>query len=290
MPDATNPNVRIHFDGLLRFAIDSANKLCRAEVHTAAEQHFMYIKARSENQVIAREMLSTKRLKALHPLLIFVGEGDKFNPIERDARDNGRFEKILDLASDRFYQRSRATKNGMYDCSIWLLNGEIGAGALGDCQRVKQPLFAKLKFVWESKLEWEAFKRGARQIDPEAIVDLSFQFARNVTAGLTLSSGQSLCMKSGTTGEFLFPPLMFGGTYEIDIKYADVEPPNDLADCQGFAHHSEALKLEANESIFGIFRPTFKDTTSLSTITEPGCCECGRMGGPTNLLDQFQSQ
>jgi hypothetical protein len=288
MPDATNPNVEIRFDGLLRFTIDCDNKLCRAEVHTAAEAHFMYIKVRSENQVIAREMLSTNKLKALHPLLIFVGEGDQFNPIERDARDNGKFKKILDLASERFYQRLRATKKGMYDCSIWLQNGEIGAGDLDVCQRVKQSLFAKLKFVWKSSLEWEAFQSGAQQIDPEAIVKLT-QFARNVTAGLTLNSRQALCMKSGTTGEYLFPPLKFGRTYEIDIKYADVEPPNDLADCQGFAHHSEALDLGANESIFGIFKPTFKDAT-VSTITESGCCECGRMGGPVNLLDQFQSQ
>ena len=292
MPDATNNNVEIRFDGLLRFAIDSDNHLCRAEVHTAAEAHFMYIKARSGNEVIAREMLSTKKLKALHPLRIFVGEGDQFNPIERDATDSGSFKDILNLASERFYQRSRATKKGMYDCSVWLQNGKIGAGDLDDCQRVKQPLFAKLKFVWESDLVWEAFQSGALQIDPEAIIDLGSQFARNVTARLTINSGQSLCMMSGATGEHLFPPLTFGRNYVINIKYADVDPPNDLADCQGFAHHSEALELEPNEPIFGIFRPTFKDTTSFGTITEPGCCECGRMDGPgpANLLDQFQIQ
>jgi hypothetical protein len=291
MPNDTIPNVEIHFDGLLRFALDSANKLCRAEVHTAAEAHFMYIKVRSGSQVIAREMLSAKKLKALHPLLIFVGEGNQHNPIARDVRDSGGFKDILDLASERFYQRSRATKNGMYDCSIWLQNGEIGGGELDECQRVKQPLFAKLKFIWENRLEWEAFQRGAVQIDPEAIVGLNSQFARNVTARLTLSSGQALCMKSGKTGEHLFPPLSFGRNYVIDIKYADVERPNDLADCQGFAHHSEALELGVNEPIFGIFRPTFKDTTSFRTITEPGCCECARMGGqPTCWINSRASK
>lgn len=293
MSETTESIVSINFDGLLRFAIDDFNKLCRAEVHTDAKEHFMYIKARSENQVIAREMLSTNKLKALHPLLIFVGEGDQFNPIERDATDSGSFKDILNLASERFYQRSRATKKGMYDCSVWLQNGKIGAGARDGCKRVKRPLFPKLKFVWESELEWEAFQSGALQIDPEAIVNLGSQFARNVTARLTLSRGQALCMKSGATDEDIFPPLKFGSNYEIRIKYADVEPPKDLADCQGFAHHSEALELEANEPIFGIFRPTFKDDTSFGTITEPGCCECGRMDDPdrpANLLDQFQSQ
>ena len=290
MPEATNSKVEIRFDGLLRFAIDTDNGLCRAEVHTAAEAHVMHIKACTGDQVIARKVLSAKQLKELRSLFIFVGKGDPLNPINPDAKDSGTFNDILDLASDRFYGRKRDTKKDMYDCSIWLQNGEIGAGDLDGCKRVKDPLFPELKFVWESELEWEGFQRGVRQLDREAIVDMGLQFARNVTARVTLNSGQSLGMMSGATGEPLFPPLTFGKNYVIDIKYADVEPPNDLADCQGFAHHSQALDLAANEPIFGIFRPSFKSDSSISPITEPGCCECGRMGGPDNLLGQFQSQ
>jgi hypothetical protein len=290
MPEVTNNKVEIRFDGLLRFAIDSGSNICQAEVHTAAEAHVMHIKVCTGDQVIARHVFSAKQLKELRSFVIFVGKGNPLKPINPDAKDSGNFNEILDLASDRFYGRKCDTKKGMYDCSIWLRNGEIGAGDLDDCKRVKAPLFPELKFVWETELEWEGFQRGARQMDREAIVDMGLQFARNVTARLTLNSGQSLCMTSGAAAEHLFPPLTFGKNYVIDIKYADVEPPNDLADCQGFAHHSQALELEANEPIFGIFRPSFKGATSIKPITEPGCCECARMGETANLLDQFQSQ
>lgn len=286
MPES---NVTINFDGLFRFGLDRQNKLCKTEVHTAANGHVMKIKVKSGERMIAREILCPDRLKDLHPLFIFVGAGAGFPPTSPSVTDSGTFDRILDLASELFYKQMRGTKPRMYECSLWLQNGTIGGGDEDKCHRVKQSLFGSLKFVWESRLEFDGFVRGARQVDPEAIKDLPFVFARNVTATIPLNSGQALRMKSGKTGTDLFAPLEFGPAYTIDIEYADIDPPASLVDCPGFAHHSEALDLPAAEPIFGIFKPSRFNDNGISVITNPGCCEAARMGPSANLLDEFTS-
>jgi len=292
MEETNESNVSITFDGLLRFAIDDVYHLCRAEVHTAAPGHVMCIKIKVGKQVIDRKIFSAKELKDLQSIHIFIGKGDKLEPADPSAKDNGRFENILDLAGRDFYQSPRNTKPGMYGCSIWLHNGEVGAGDETDfkvCSRVRQDLFGKLKFVWKNEHEWSGFKDGVQHMDLNAIKDLE-EFARNVSATLSLADGEALCIKNGKTGELLFDPLKVGQSYEVIIKYADVELPQTLADCKGFAHHSEALILPVSAPIFGIFKPaSFKDS-QLEPVTEPGCCDCARMGGPTSLLKDFQAQ
>jgi hypothetical protein len=285
-------DVSINFDGLLRFAIDDDHHLCRAEVHTAAPGHVMYIKIEKDEQVIDRKIFSVNELKALHPIRIFIGIGDELTPATPDAKDSGDFKNILDLAGANVYKRPRATKAGRYDCSIWLQNGEVGAGdetETKECSRVRQDLFEALKFVWSNQQEWLNFKAGAQAVDKEAIVDLTEGFARNVSATVPLVAGQSLCIKSATTGAHLFSPLIFGPNYDVTIKYADIELPNTLADCKGFAHHSEALDLSGSDPIFGIFRPaSFRDSGFIGVRTEPGCCDSARMGDSVNLWNDFQ--
>lgn len=293
MPNATNHNVEIHFDGLLRFALDRANNLCRAEVHTAAPGHVMYIKIEREEQVIDRKIFSVNELKALHPIHIFTGIGDELAPAIPDAQDSGDFNNILDLAGDDFYKGPHNTKPGRYDCSIWLQNGIVGAGdetKAKECSRVRQDLFGALKFFWNNQDEWLNFKAGAQAVDKKAILDLKDGFARNVSAAVSLVDGQSLCIKSAKTGAHLFSPLIFGPNYSVTLKYADIELPDTLADCKGFAHHSEALDLPNGEPIFGIFKPaSFGDSGSIKVRTEPGCCDSARMGEDVNLLNDFKS-
>jgi hypothetical protein len=220
---------------------------------------------------------------------IFIGIGPDLEPAQPNFIDNDdNFKNILDLAGEDFYKFLRDTKDGMYECSIWLHHGELCAGNDDDCPRVRKELFEKLKFVWKNEKEWLDFMAGAQAVDPEAIKCMA-EFSRDVSAIVPLADKQALCIRSGKTSEPLFDPLHFGSTYEVIIKYADVEFPQTLADCKGFAHHSEALKLSVGEPIFGIFEPATFDDTGIGGITEPGCCDCARMGGPTNLLDDFQA-
>lgn len=293
MANINGSNVNITFDGLLCFDLDREHKLCKIEVHTAAESHIMKITVKPENGQITRKTLSQEKLKELNNLYFFVSDEEGI-PLPPSVENKGSFDKILNLASEYFYKSKREVRKGMYGCSIWLQDGTIDAGDLDTCHRVKEALFSNLKFEWECKQEWEGFKRGAQAVDREAIKDFSSTFARNVTSTITLQTGQSLQMKSLKTNEMILGPLAAGLNYEITIEYADVFPPTGLFDCKGFAYHCEALDLDpAEDIIYGIFKPSrFKDEadTQLSTATESGCCECCRNDGPSsgNLIDEFQ--
>lgn len=289
MADATGSNVTINFDGLLSFALDRENKLCKIAIHTATEDHIMKIIVKPENGQSIRKVLSPDKLKELKSLHLFISDKEG-NQLPPSASDGGSFDRILDLASGHFYKRKRAVQDGKYDCAIWLQNGAVSAGDLDTCSRVKQAIFQNLKFEWECKQEWEGFKRGVQTIDPEAIIDFPLTFARNATATIALGAGQSLQMTSPKSKDPIFGPLFSGSNYDIKIEYSDAIPPTGLFDCGGFAHHCEAL-VPADDPIFGIFRPAkFKDEDNalLSTVTEPGCCEICRNGSSGDLRDEFQ--
>ena len=142
-----------------------------------------------------------------------------------------------------------------------------------------------LHFKWASEDDWDSFLHAVQLLDSEAIKDLRPEvrsFAREVKINLSLDQGQALCLVSETNTN-IFDPLVSGADYEIRIKYADVDPPLNLDDCQGFAHHSEALELDANEPVFGIFKPSFDENGSGSgtiTFSDAGCCEGARMDQP----------
>lgn len=271
MADATGSNVTITLNGLMCLALDTTNNLAKIDINTAAEGHILKLRLPSPGGQIERKVLSQERLKELSPLHIYVSEGG--NPIARNV--SGNLGHVLDLASSDFYKTRRDFRPDRYGCSIWVTNGNFDSGELEDCYRVKANLFSALKFEWECEKEWEGFQLAAKQLDPDAIRKLALS-ARVVKLTIPLLSGQSLSMISKKTGEIIFGPFVFGPGYDVSFDYVDIDIPSSLADCRGFAHHTESLQLNDDEPIFGIFRPSkFKDQTdsTFSTVTEPGCCE-----------------
>lgn len=281
--------VTITFDGLLLFSLK--NKLCEIKVNTAAKAHVMKITVESGGRMIDKEILCAGMLKLQHPLDLFIDSGSGKPPVTPSVADNGKFNKILNLADQAFYKRPRPIKPNTYDCSINLHDGVIGAGVTdtGKCKRVKNKIFPALKFLWETEDEFNGFERGVKALDSEAIIELpasAANFARDVVAEITLAAGQSLRLLSAKTNVDIVKPLTFGADYDVRIDYADVDLPDSLTACQGFAHHCEALMLDEGEPVFGLFMPSFRksneegheeESGGILTLTRPGCCECGRM-------------
>ncbi len=268
MPDT----VTIVFDGLMLFRLK--DQLCQIKLHTAAKGHVLKLKVTANQRTLVREVFCGDMLKMLHPVNLFVDTGTG-RPNAPTVADAGTFNKILNLAGSDFYQRIRTIKPAMYECAINLFEGSIGANALlDDCMRVEEKLFPHLKYHWDSDKDWGLFKQAIQSISSEYIKELPL-FARSVKAELALSAGQSLRMVSEKTGKDLFEPLTTGRSYDVSIEYADVDLPESLADCLGFAHHSEALELGAGEPVYGIFKPVIGG--SINTVTKVGCCDCVRM-------------
>ena len=284
---ANESTVTVNFDGLMLLCLDEENKLSEAKIHTAAEGHRMKIKVQSAGEVIHEAVISQDQLKSLHPLSLFVDEGSGLSSIANSASKGEDYDSILDLEGSLFYQHPLKLKGGRYESSIFLHNGVIGAGNLFDgCFEVKQNLFEFLKFEWESQQEWEEFKSEALRKDPTSIVKLPSGSARDATATIRIHDGQSFRLMSGRTNSDLFAALPHGADYQIDIKYTDVHNPTSLADCVGFAHHCEAMELEEDEPIYGLFRPIFK---GVSANTDPGCCLLARIAPPAKAIRSFHA-
>lgn len=277
----------ITFDGLMRFALDRETKLCRIELHTKAKGHIMKIRVNQGGTLFEREILSQERLLELGAIRIFVQ--DENGPIPFSTADQGSYYKILDLGSENFYNSPRPTKPDCYGCSIWLQNGLIGSGDEEICDRVKKELFGALKFTWQCRNEWDGFKLAAQHLDKDSIKSLA-PFARNVKAEVPLAAGQSLCITGPKTDDVIIGPLIAGPGYDIRIEYVDIDPPDNLADCEGFAHHCEALELGESDSIYGIFRPAryLDEVNDLNVITDSGCCLGCRNGSSANLSAEAQ--
>jgi hypothetical protein len=284
---ANESTVTVNFDGLMLLCLDEENELCEAKIHTAAEGHRMKIKIQSAGEVLHEAIVSQDELKSLQQLSLFVDEGGGFSSIANSASKGEDYDAILNLEGSHFYKRPLKLKGGRYESSIFLHHGVIDPGNFFDgCFEVKQSLFESLKFEWESQHEWEAFKSEALRNDPTSIVKLPSGSARDATATIRLREGQSFRLTSGKTNSDLFAALPHGIDYQIDITYTDVHKPASLADCVGFAHHCEAMELEEDEPIYGLFRPIFR---GVSANTDPGCCLLARIAPPARAIRSFHA-
>jgi hypothetical protein len=287
MTIANESTVTVNFDGLMLFCFDEEKRLCEAKIHTAAEGHRMKIKVQAAGEIIEEAVIGQEELKTLHPLALFVDGGEGFSSIANSASKGEDYDAILDLEGAHFYQRRLKMKEGRYESSLYLHQGVIGAGNFfDDCFEVKQSLFESLKFEWESREEWEAFKSEALRSDPGSIVKIPEGSARDASATIRLREGQSFRLMSGRTKTDLLAKLAYGADYQIDIKYNDIHEPRSLADCVGFAHHCEAMELGEGEPIYGLFRPIFK---GVSANTSTGCCRIARIAPPAQASRSFQA-
>ncbi|MFN0112855.1 MAG: hypothetical protein ACKVZH_28680 [Blastocatellia bacterium] len=295
MANTNTPNVTITFDGLLSFDLDRRRKLCKIDIHTKAESHLMKILVKDNTgKTVIKKLLCQTELIKITNIRLYVAQRNGA-PLEYSVSDSGSFDKILDLASVYFYDTKYPVNGDFYECSIWLQNGKIGAGQEESCFRVAQKdkddkFFDSLKYDWQCRQEWEGFKRGVQSTDPEKMKEHPYPFARDVIAEITLEVGQLLKLvyiDNDNEVDIFEGKVAFGSDYDITIEYADAFLPAGLFDCQGFAHHSEALEFPEGEKkpIYGIFRPAkFIDEADarLNTITNPALCECVRNDGPTS--------
>lgn len=293
MPGAHKTTIDIRFDGLFLLSFDRQKKSFEAKINTAACEHrlkivlskFTYgkngdgLKRHSSKPLIFRH----EQIKSLHPILIFIGEGDEPKPKGNSVKINPGFFKILDLESKQFYKRKLDFKRNNYRTAVSLLNGDVDetSGVCG-AYRVKEELIDHLKFRSIRLKKWNEFVAREQAKDPESIIALP-EFAGDSKATVEIKKNQKLWVLTGKKGKPLFGPLEPlgpGEGYELFIQYLDEREPLSFAECIGFAYHSRALKLRKGESIFCIFKPNIKSEKDSSTMTstDSGMCMSARIG------------
>lgn len=281
MPEETKPNVRIRLDGLFLFCFNKKEKQCEVKVHTAAEGHVLQIKVKASGRgggIIYDETFSREKIKDFGQISIGVVRGNEMRPLKNSAVPKDSYDQILDLEGGDFYGHPLEIKRGKYGVSIYLNHGEVEAGVVGTCWRVKEPLFATLNFERTTPTAWKKMVREAQVGDKHSVMELQ-PFASDVLANIGLKQGQRLRLTQGRKMVDLFPPLGPGKKYQIGITYLDKKTPMSLAECEGFAHHCMAFKLKKSEPIYGIFDPPFP-TEDVTGETPPSCCRCGRISLP----------
>jgi hypothetical protein len=144
-----------------------------------------------------------------------------------------------------------------------------------------------LEFKKITKADWDALVREARKKDEDSITD-TITFAGEVIATINLKKGEKFWITHGRKNEKLFEPLEPGKNYEVMVKYSDIKKPVSFADCLGFAHHCKALKLEKDETVFGIFGPRI--IKGFGPITPGGCCRCARISLPIKTTGSIKTK
>jgi len=282
MPGPDKTTVETRLEGLFLLLFNKERKSCEAKIHTAAKGHRMIITIKENGIVRDETRFSQKKLLSLHPISIFVSEGENKKPTGSSVTAKPRFKKILDLEGKEFYNRPLDIRPGFYGASINLNNGVLEETEIVNCAfRVKETLFAALKKLMRSgpitEAEWEAFKKRALKEDPDSIKPLA-PFASDAKATVSLKKGQKLWITSGKKRVPLFDPIEPGKNYEIIFDYTDTKKPSSIRDCLGFANHCEAMRRKKGEPVYCIFYPEIKpDPDGTVTSTPSGLCLSARI-------------